>query len=130
MQTLSAVIHQERQLKIRTRQRFMPVITGSARVVLSLLSGMLSAVAIVLLFTWLSTVGINDILAACTCGVAFIFLGLAVDNRGKTAVLQAVTGLIMFILAWLQNSVSADYAVASGILLGMWVAVMLYRQLR
>ena len=96
---------------------------------LALFSALTTATGIVLLSVWTVGMGIDNILGAATWGLGFIFLGLAVDNRGLLGLVQGSTGVTILSLACLQNMVSPDFTIATGALLASWVAVVIYRQL-
>ena len=102
----------------------------SIREFLALLSAVTSAAAIVLLSVWVAGMEMTAILSASTWGVGFIFLGVAVDNREPTAFFQLATGIALLALAWLQNAVSPDFTIVSGVLVAAWVAVSLFKRLR
>ena len=89
----------------------------------------LSAIAIITLSVWAAGMEINTYLGLSTWAMGFIFLGLAVDNDGRVAVFQLVTGVAFLVLALLQNSVSPDFIIVSGALLATWVAVVLFNRL-
>ena len=145
MKTYSGQLQQDRQIKtlqIKTTDgpnragsttagsNIVPVMTVSIREMLALLSALSAATGIVLLSVWVAGMEISNILGAATWGLGFVFLGLAVDNREQTARWQLVTGLALLSLAALQYTVSPDFTIASGVLLAIWVAVGMFRQLR
>jgi hypothetical protein len=73
---------------------------------------------------------VTAILSASAWGVGLIFLGLAIDNREPKAILQLLTGISLLVLAWLQNTVSPDYTIFSGVIVASWAAVATFKQLR
>lgn len=130
MKTLTTTILQNRELSKSAGSNLVPSLTSSINEVLALVAAVTVAAAIVLLSVWVSGQEINEVLGAGIWGVGFIFLGIAVDNRDPGAFLQLMTGLALLVLAWLQTSVSSDYAVASGVLVAAWVAIGVYKRLR
>jgi hypothetical protein len=114
----------------RARSNIFPTMSISIRDMLAFLGALTTATGIVLLTVWMVGMGIDSILGASTWGLGFAFLGLAVDSRGLTAYLQSSTGVALLGLACLQNFVSPDFTIASGVLLATWVLVVMYRQLR
>ncbi len=131
MRTLTAPIRQDRQLQTTTGLPIFPAMTVSIRGVLALLSAVTSAAAIVLLSVWVAGMEVTAILSATIWGIGYIFLGLAVDSREPTAFfLQLATGVALLALAWLQNAVSPDFTIVSGVLVAAWVAVSLFKRLR
>lgn len=130
MKTLTAPIRQDRQVQTTTGLPTFPAMNVSIREILALLSAVISAAAIVLLSVWVAGMEVTAILSASTWGIGFIFLGVAVDNRDPTAFFQLVTGVALLALAWLQNAVSPDFTIVSGVLVAAWVAVSLFKRLR
>ena len=130
MKTLTAPIRQDRQLQTTTGLQIFPAMNVSVREILALLSAVSSAAAIILLSVWVAGMEVTAILSAGTWGVGFIFLGVAVDNREPTAIFQLATGVALLALAWLQNAVSPDFTIVSGVLVAAWVAVSLFKRLR
>lgn len=130
MKTLTTTILQNRELSKSAGSNLVPSLTSSINEVLALVAAVTVAAVIVLLSVWVSGQEINEVLGAGIWGVGFIFLGIAVDNRDPGAFLQLMTGLALLVLAWLQTSVSSDYAVASGVLVAAWVAIGVYKRLR
>ena len=131
MKTLTVPIRQDRQLQTTTGLPTFPAMNVSIREILALLSAVISAAAIVLLSVWVAGMEVTAILSASTMGIGFIFLGLAVDSREPTAFfLQLATGIALLALAWLQNAVSPDFTIVSGVLVAAWVAVSLFKRLR
>ena len=130
MKAFTAPIQQNRQFQMTTGQKLTPALSASIREIMALVGAVTMAAGIVFLSIWVVGMDLNNILAAGTWGVAFLFLGLAVDNREPAAFLQLITGVALLSLAWLQNNVSPDFAVVSGVLIATWVAVTVFRRLR
>jgi hypothetical protein len=130
MKTFTPLIHQGQQLKSTTEPQLIPAVAISIREMLAALGALTAATAIVLLSVWVAGMEETAILSASTWGVGFVFLGLAVDNREPTALWQLLTGVALLGLAWLQNTVSPDFTIVSGILVATWVADGLFRRLR
>ena len=129
MKTFNTSIHQDLSLRSFTTRRHLPAILASMRNILALSSAGLTAIAIITLSVWAAGMEITMYLGVSTWGMGFIFLGLAVDNHGRTALFQLITGLALLVLALLQNSVSPDFIIISGVLLATWVAVVLFKRL-
>lgn len=110
--------------------KIVPVMSVSIREMLAMLSALSAATGIVLLSVWVAGMEINNIIGAATWGLSFIFFGLAVDNRKRIALWQLLTGIALLSFALLQNFVSPDFTIATGVLLAIWVAVGMFRQLR
>ena len=130
MNTFTAPLQQNQQLQINSTQRFISVLATSFQEILALLSAVAVAAAIVVLSIGVAGMEMTDILGAGIWGVGFIFLGLAVDNTEPKAILHVVTGVSLFVLAWLQSTVSPEYAVVSGVIVATWVSVSLFQRLR
>ena len=130
MKTLSAPIRQKREFQIADRELFFPTVSVSMREVLALLSAVTSMIAITLLSVWASGSEMTAVLSAGTWGISFVFLGLAVDNRVSTALLQLSTGLALMVLTWLYFTVSPEFIILSGVLVATWVSFELFRRLR
>ena len=69
-------------------------------------------------------------IGAGTWALAIGFFALAVDADGRKGLLQALTGIILIAFAWLQNTVSPDYTVGTGILMAAWVSVAVFKRLK
>ena len=102
----------------------------SIREILALLSAVTVATTAIMLSIWVAGMDISPIIGAGTWGVAIIFFALAVDSRTATALLQLSTGGALIVLAWLQNAVSPDYTVVSGVLMAGWIAVVVFKRLK
>jgi len=130
MKTLTAAMQHNRQLQTSVGQKLIPAMNASIREALAVLSAVVAASAVVMLSVWVAGLEISNILGASTWGLGFIFLGLAIDNSEPTAFLHLLTGVALLVLAWLQNTVSPDYNIVSGVLVALWVAVAVFRWLR
>jgi len=129
MKTANASIHQNLKPQSAASKGFFPAMVASLRDIMALTFAGLVAIAVITLFVWAAGMEINTYLGLGTWGLGFIFLGLAVDNSGRAALYQLTTGIAFLILALLQNSVSPDFIIASGVLLATWIAVTLFRRL-
>ena len=129
MKTFNESIHQDLSIRSFTTRRHLPAILASMRNVLALSGAGLTAIAIITLSVWAAGLEINMYLGVSTWGIGFIFLGLAMDSNGRTALLQLMSGVALLVLALLQNSVSPDFIIISGVLLATWVAVVLFKRL-
>jgi len=93
---------------------------ATLREILGLAAAVGVAAALVTLSAWLAGRAPGPLLAACLWGLGFVFLGLAVDSRGLRAIFLAMTGLALPVLAMLQDRVSPDFMIVSGVLLAAW----------
>jgi len=130
VKTLTAALHKHRHHQTLVAWKQIQVMEISIREILALLAAVTMAAAVIMLSIWLAGLEINNILAAVTSAAAFMFLGLATDSRRMTAALQAMTGIALLVLAWLQNTVSPDYIIVSGAVMAAWVAVVVFRRLQ
>jgi hypothetical protein len=130
MKAFTVPLQPNRQFQMTAGQKYLPALSGYLREIMAMMGAVAVAVAIVILSIGVTGTELNNILAAATWGVAFLFLGLAVDNREPAALLQLITGVVLLALAWLQNNVSSDYMVVSGVVVAIWVAVTVFRWLR
>ncbi len=115
MKIHSGHIQEHHRLHITADKSIVPVVVDSFRETLALLSAVIAAIAIVMLSVWVADMEIQNIFGAFTWGLGFVFLAMAVDSQDSPAILQALTGLSLLVLAWLHNSVSPDFIIASGI---------------
>ena len=129
MKTANVLIQQNLSLQSFTSRVHLPAIAASMRTILALSSAGLTAIAIITLSVWAAGLEINMFLGLSTWGMGFVFLGLAVDNHGRAALFQLITGVALLTLALLQNSVSPNFIIVSGALVATWVAVVLYRRM-
>ncbi len=129
MKTINASIHQNLKPQTVAPKGLIPAMIASMHDVMALTWAGLSAIAIITLSVWAAGMEINTYLSLSTWAMGFIFLGLAVDNYGRVALFQLVTGVAFLVLALLQNSVSPDFIIVSGALLATWVAVVLFNRL-
>lgn len=130
MKTHTGPIQHHRHYHLTAESRLAPLMVDSFRETLALLSAVIAAIAIVMLSVWVAGMEMHSIFGAFTWGLGFVFLAMAVDSRESFAILQSLTGLSLLVLAWLHNSVSPDFIIVSGVLLAMWVAATLFRQLK
>jgi len=128
MKTLT--MNQGHQHHVNAGQKIVPAMAASIREALALLGAVTAATAVILLSVWVAGLEMTDVLGAGIWGVGFIFLGIGVDNRDPGAFFQVLSGLALFVLAWLQTNVSPDFAIVSGILVAAWVAAGLFKRLR
>ena len=105
MKTFSVSIHDNLNLQSASSRGLIPAMVASMRDIIALTSAGLAAIAVITLSVWAAGLEINTFLGVITWGLGFIFLGLAVDNDGRVALFQLITGVAFLILALLQNSV-------------------------
>jgi hypothetical protein len=129
MKTVSALTHQNLKPQTVASKGLIPAMVASMGDIMALTIAGLAAIAVITLSVWAAGMEINTYLGLSTWGLGFIFLGLAVDNDGRVALFQLITGVAFLILALLQNSVSPDFIIVSGVLLATWVAVVLLKRL-
>ena len=120
MKTLTATIREPRELETAGGRKWLGSLTGILREILGLAVAIAVAAALVTLSVWLAGKPAGPLLAACTWGLGFVFLGLAVDSSGLRAVFLGITGLALPVLALLQDRVSPDFVIVSGVLLAAW----------
>jgi hypothetical protein len=130
MKMYTTPIQQNPQLQTGTTSTIFSVMAASMQEILLLLSTAIAALGIILLSIWAAGFEAQNILSASTWGLGFVFLGLAVDNRRASAVLQVLTACSLFALAWLQNYVSADFVVVTGVVLAAWLAGLVFKLLK
>ncbi len=85
------------------------------------LAAALGIAAILILATWASGNGMQDILAGTSWGAGLVFLALAIDSEGPGAMLQAVSGLVLMVLAWATYRVAPEFAVLAALLVSAWL---------
>lgn len=130
MKSFSTPIQQNALPRITTGSSLSSVITIPARAALAGLGAAVVSVAFVMFSVWVAGLETTGIVAAATWGAGFVFFALAVDNRARGAFLQLGSGAILLLLAWLQNTVSPEFTIVSGVLVAGWLAVATFRQLR
>lgn len=130
MNTYPVPIQPTQMLHTQARQQLKPALTVSSRETVALLGALMAATTLVLLFVWVAGVATNNLIAAGTWGLGFIFLGLAIDSCKWPAIWQLAIGAALLALALLQTIVSPDFTIVSGALVATWVAFTVFRQLR
>jgi len=123
MKTLSAPLHQSLERETLARRKWLASLAASLRDIVSLVVAVATAAAVVTLSVWLAGRAAGPLLGACTWGLGFVFLGLAVDSRGLSAVFRWATGIALPVLALLQTRVSPDFVIVSGVLLAAWAGL-------
>ena len=129
MKIVSPSLHQNLKPQTVTSKGLIPAMVASMGDILALTFAGLAAIAVITLSVWAAGLEINTYLGLSTWGLGFIFLGLAVDNHGRIALFQLVTGAAFLVLALLQNSVSPDFIIVSGVLLAIWLAAVIFKRL-
>lgn len=130
MRTYTAPFQPDRQVQFTSGKKIIPAMLAASRQILALTGAAISAAAVVLLSVWVAGMQMTNVIGAGIWGIGFVFLGLAIDNLGMKGLALFVTGGALFVLAWMQSVISADYIVISGIIVAAWVAMDLYRRLR
>lgn len=129
MKYMNTPIEQNTKLPTVVASGVIPTVVGTLRDLLVLMSAVSIAAVIITLTVWMAGMQFNGFLAASTWGVGFTFLTMAMDSHGRLAILQVATGGLLLVLALLQNSVSPDFGILSGILVAAWIACALYNRL-
>jgi len=130
MSTYPVSMQPTQLLHAEARQQLKPALTVSRRETVALLGALMAATTLVSLFVWVAGVATNNLIAAGTWGLGFIFLGLAIDSRKWLAIWQLTMGAALLALALLQTIVSPDFTIVSGALVTTWVAFTVFGQLR
>jgi len=120
MKTLTATIRETRELQMPAAKSWLGPLTKMLPEILGLAVAVAVAAALVTLSVWLAGKPASPLLAAGTWGLGFVFLGLAFDSREVRAVALGITGLALLALALLQDRVSTDFLIVSGVLLAAW----------
>jgi len=121
--------HQNTRTESGVIARLASAIAGSLGDLLVLGAAILTSSLIVMLTAWLTAMELNALIGASAWGVGFIFLAMAIDGRGRLALLQSISGGAFLILAMLQNSVSTGFGIIAGVLLSIWVGALVYKRL-
>jgi len=129
MKTYIAAFQQSQKTRSVVREKLIPALTASMRDVVALLGAVLTASAIITFSIWVAGMELSIFLGVSIWGLGFIFLGLAVDQHGRLALLQMITGVALLVLALLQSSVSPDFIIVSGVLLATWSGAALFKRL-
>ena len=129
MKTLSAQIQQERKTPSFTTGRLIPVLASNLRNIMALTYAGLAAAVVITLSVWVMGMEISTFLGVGTWALGFIFLAVAVDNRGPLALSQVTSGVALLAVALLQNSLSPNFFLLSGVLLASWVAFAVFKRL-
>lgn len=129
MKTLSAPIQQKQKLQSFTIGRLIPVLASSMRNIMALMYSGLAAAVVITLSIWVAGMGISTFLGVSTWAVGFVFLAMAVDSRGPLALFQMTSGVALLVIALLQNSISPDFFLLTGVLSASWVAFAVYKRL-
>lgn len=120
MKTLTATIRETRELEPTAGKSWLGSLAGFLHEILGLAVAVAVAAALVTLSVWLAGKPMGPLLAAGAWGLGFVFLGLAIDSRGVRGVFLGITGLALPVLALLQDRVSPDFVIISGVLLAAW----------
>lgn len=129
MKTLNAQIQQTQKTRSFITGRLIPVLVSNLRNIMALMYAGLAAAVVITLSIWVTGMGINTFLGVSTWGLGFIFLAVAVDNRGPLALFQVTSGVALLAFSLLQNSLSPNFFILSGVLLASWVAFAVFGRL-
>ena len=128
MKTLNPELHKYSLHKTTITRRWGPGLNVFVIDALSLLGALAVAVSVILVSIWLATMDVKPLAGAATWAVAFIFFALAFEKRGPAALFHALTGVALVVLAWLQNTMTADYTIVSGVLIAVTVAIAVFKR--
>ena len=129
MKTLSTAIQQTRNTRSFTTERLIPMLVSNMRGIMALMYSGLAAAVVITLSIWVAGMGINTLLGVSTWAMGFVFLAVAVDNRGRLALLQMTSGVALLTISLLQNSISPDFFLLTGVLSATWVAFAVFKRL-
>jgi len=129
MKTLIAQMGHYQKLHAASREQWLRLVAVSMRDVATLLIAVLAAATVITLSVWVTGTGMGPVLGAGTWALGFVFLGLAMDSSGQSALVRAVTGVALPVLALLQARVSADFTIVSGVLLAAWAGYTVLKRL-
>lgn len=127
MKTFTTSIHPDQKHISVNMKKVLPLLKASVRNMAASLCALLGASILIMLFVWAAGTNMGIFLGVATWGLGFVFLGVALDNRGPLALSQAMTGVALLALALSQSKISPDFVIVSGILLAAWVAVGLFQ---
>lgn len=129
MKTLSTAIQQTRNTRSFTTERLIPMLVSNMRGIMALMYAGLAAAVVITLSIWVAGMGINTLLGVSTWAMGFVFLAVAVDSRGPLALFQMTSGVALLTISLLQNSVSPDFFLLTGVLSATWVAFAVFKRL-
>ena len=129
MKTLNAQIRQERKTRSFVTGRLIPALASNLRHFMAVIYAGLAAAVVITLSIWVIGMSINTFLGVSTWAMGFIFLAVAVDNRGPLAIAQVTSGGALLVFALLQNSLSPNFFLLSGVLLAAWVGFAVFKRL-
>ncbi len=104
-------------------------LAGTARAMLVLLGALLPAAGIILVSAWGFGAATPFTAAATLWTAGLVFLALAVDRPGRTALWLALSGITIMVLAALGLDTATEYGVLGGFLLAGWVAAAVGKSL-
>ena len=129
MKTLSTHIQQTRETRSFTTERLIPMLVSNMRGIMALMYSGLAAAVVITLSIWVAGMGINTLLGVSTWAMGFVFLAVAVDSRGPLALFQMTSGVALLTISLLQNSISPDFFLLTGVLSATWVAFAVFKRL-
>ena len=108
----------------------LPRLGSAVGLTARLLLAMVPALILVIGSTWVVTApDLVPYLQAATWAAGFVFLGLAVESeRSETALLLAITGVALPVLAWLSSRVAVELAIVAATLVAVWILAALVRR--
>lgn len=108
----------------------LPPMPVSLREILALWVSVGMATTVVLSAIALAGTAAGSLIGASTWALAIGFIASAVDADRRNGLLQALTGLLLVAFAWLQNTVSPEYTIGTGILVAAWISVAVFKWLK
>ena len=129
MKTLSTAIQQTRKTRSFTTERLTTMLASNMRGIMALMYAGLAAAVVITLSIWVAGMSINTLLGVSTWAMGFVFLAVAVDSRGPLALFQMTSGVALLTISLLQNSISPDFFLLTGVLSATWVAFAVFKRL-
>lgn len=129
MKTISIPVEKNQKIVPTVSNRLIPAMAVSLRNLTVIIGAGIAATGLITFSVWVTVHVSGSYLAAVTWALAFIFLALSVDSRGRAALYQLTTGIAMLVLAFLQSIVTPDFVIVSGVLVASWVAALLFKRL-
>ena len=130
MKTLNTYVEENSWHSKSSFRQHLPAVSVSVREILALWVAVGMATMVVLSSIALAGSAAGSVIGAGTWALALGFFAMAVDAEGRKGLLQASSGLLLIGFAWLQNTVSPDYTIATGILMAAWISVAVFKRLK
>lgn len=115
----------ENSIDLESIWRINDALSWAARVFVALVPAMalvVAAVWVVSLPQWILYFQVS------VWAMGFVFLGLALDSRRfSISGLHILSGLALFLLAWLSRNLGGEFLIVAAVLVAAWVAAALFR---